>query len=74
VHFQHLGYPVVGDETYGARQNKELKELVNYAAPRVLLHAKELMFIHPSTQKSVQFSAPLPMDFQDALKCLRVKK
>ena len=71
VHFQHLGYPVIGDETYGAKQNKKLKELVNYAAPRVLLHAKELSFIHPRTKKSAKFSAPLPPDFKDALKCLR---
>ena len=71
VHFQHLGYPVIGDETYGAKQNKKLKELVNYAAPRVLLHAKELSFIHPRTKKTAKFSAPLPKDFQDAVKFLR---
>src|SRR6185437_7008311 len=74
VHFQHLGHPVVGDETYGAKQNKKLKELMNYAAPRVLLHAKELSFIHPRTQKTVKFSAPLPKDFKDALKSLRLSK
>jgi 23S rRNA pseudouridine1911/1915/1917 synthase len=73
VHFQHLGFPVVGDETYGAKQNKKLKEATNYAAPRVLLHAKELTFIHPRTQKEVKFSAPLPRDFKDALKFLRKK-
>jgi len=74
VHFQHLGYPVVGDETYGARQNKKLKELVNYAAARVLLHAKELTFIHPRTKKTMKFSAPWPKDFKVALKFLRLKK
>jgi 23S rRNA pseudouridine1911/1915/1917 synthase len=73
VHFQHLGYPVAGDETYGARQNKKLKDQTHYAAPRVLLHAKELSFIHPRTQKPVHFSAPLPKDFKDALKFLRKK-
>jgi 23S rRNA pseudouridine1911/1915/1917 synthase len=74
VHFQFLGHPVVGDDTYGAKPNARLKELTNYAAPRVLLHAKELFFIHPRTQKPVQFTAPLPEDFQHALKLLRVKK
>jgi 23S rRNA pseudouridine1911/1915/1917 synthase len=48
-----------------------LKELVNYTAPRVLLHAKELSFVHPRTQKTVKFSAPLPKDFKEALKFLR---
>jgi 23S rRNA pseudouridine1911/1915/1917 synthase len=73
VHFQHLGHPVVGDETYGAKQNKKLKELANYAAPRVLLHAREISFIHPRTRKPVKFSAPLPKDFREALKLLRGK-
>ncbi len=74
VHFQHLGHPVVGDDTYGAQKNKRLKELVNYAAPRVLLHAQELTFIHPRTQKLIKFSSPLPADFNQALKLLRPKK
>jgi 23S rRNA pseudouridine1911/1915/1917 synthase len=73
VHFQHLGHPVLGDDTYGSTKNKRLKELANYAAPRVLLHAKELSFIHPRTQKTLKFSAPLPDDFKQALKLLRLK-
>ena len=73
VHLQHLGHPVVGDDTYGSTKNKRLKELANYAAPRVLLHAKELSFIHPRTQKTLKFSAPLPDDFKQALKLLRLK-
>ena len=74
VHFQFLGHPVVGDDTYGAKPNARLKELTNYAAPRVLLHAKELSFVHPRTQKTLKFAAPLPDDFKHALKLLRVKK
>ncbi len=73
VHFQFLGHPVLGDETYGARQNARVKELTNYAAPRVLLHSKELSFVHPRTQKTVKFAAPLPDDFKHALKLLRIK-
>ena len=71
VHFQFLGHPLVGDETYGARQNARLKELMNYAAPRVMLHARELSFIHPRTGKEMSFEAPLPKDFREALKFLR---
>ncbi|MGD1088479.1 MAG: RluA family pseudouridine synthase [Verrucomicrobiota bacterium] len=73
VHFQFLGHPLVGDDTYGARQNARLKELTNYAASHVMLHAKELSFIHPLTEKRMSFEAPLPKDFRDALKLLRVK-
>ena len=73
VHFQFLGYPLVGDETYGARQNKKFTELTGYKAPRVLLHARELSFVHPRTQKQLSFEAPLPKDFREALKFLRAQ-
>jgi len=71
VHFQFLGHPLVGDETYGARPNARLKELTNYAAPRVMLHARELSFVHPRTEKEMNFEAPLPKDFRQMLKLLR---
>src|SRR3569833_140262 len=71
VHFQHLGYPLVGDLTYGQRQNGRFKELVGFAAPRVMLHAFQLAFTHPRTGKRIHFEAPLPQDFEDVLKALR---
>jgi 23S rRNA pseudouridine1911/1915/1917 synthase len=70
VHFQFLGHPLVGDITYGARQNKELSELTGYEPPRVMLHARELSFIRPRTGKEMSFEAPLPKDFREALKFL----
>lgn len=73
VHFQHLGFPVAGDATYGQRQTKKLAELTRYEAPRVLLHAHKLAFIHPRTGKKVSFSAPIPADMEDALRFLRRK-
>jgi 23S rRNA pseudouridine1911/1915/1917 synthase len=73
VHFQFLGHPVVGDGTYGARQNKKLTELTGYEPPRVLLHARELSFIHPRTEEQMSFESPLPKDFREALKALRAE-
>ena len=73
VHFQHLGHPLLGDETYGAKPNKRFTELTGYAAPRVLLHARKLAFVHPRTGKKVKFAAPLPADFKEALDFLRKK-
>jgi 23S rRNA pseudouridine1911/1915/1917 synthase len=72
VHFQHLKHPLVGDDTYGQRQNRRLTELTRYAAPRQLLHAFELGFTHPRTGKKLDFTAPMPADFEDALKALRL--
>jgi 23S rRNA pseudouridine1911/1915/1917 synthase len=71
VHFQFLGHPLAGDQTYGARQNRKLTELTGYEAPRVMLHARELSFVHPQKGKEVSFKAPPPEDFQEALKALR---
>jgi len=73
VHFQHLGHPVAGDNTYGQRQTSRLAELTNYDPPRVMLHAHTLAFEHPRTGKKVNFTAPVPHDFEEALRFLRAK-
>jgi 23S rRNA pseudouridine1911/1915/1917 synthase len=71
VHFQHLGFPIVGDTTYGKRQNVRLTELTNYTAGRQMLHSWKLTFTHPAREKKMTFTAPLPPDFEAALKALR---
>lgn len=72
VHFQHLGFPVAGDATYGARPGRRLAELTGYEAPRVMLHSHKLAFIHPRSGKRVHFQAAWPLDFEEALRFLRV--
>jgi 23S rRNA pseudouridine1911/1915/1917 synthase len=71
VHFQFIGFPLVGDATYGNRQNQRLAELTHYTAQRQMLHAGQLSFIHPRTAKRLSFTAPRPEDFLDALSALR---
>jgi 23S rRNA pseudouridine1911/1915/1917 synthase len=71
VHFQFLGYPLVGDRTYGNRQNQKLEDLTGYSAPRVMLHAFKLGFVHPRSGKKVTFEATRPEDFENALGALR---
>jgi len=71
VHFQFIGFPLAGDATYGNRQNQRLTELTHYQAPRQMLHAGSLAFIHPRTGKRLSFEAPRPVDFLDALSALR---
>ena len=70
VHFQHVGFPLVGDDTYGKRQNARLRELTGYSAPRQMLHAHKLEFTHPGTGQRVKFEAPLPEDIHAAIKAL----
>ena len=71
VHFKHLGFPLLGDITYGNRQNKRLTELTGYQGPRQMLHAHELVFKHPRGGQKMRFEAPWPVDFKEALQTLR---
>ena len=71
VHFKHLGFPILGDATYGNRQNKHLTVLTGYAAPRHMLHAHQLSFTHPQTGKKMKFKSPWPGDFESARKALQ---
>ena len=43
----------------------------NPVIDRVALHAWKLEFNHPTTEKMVEFEAPLPQDFQNLLDMLR---
>jgi 23S rRNA pseudouridine1911/1915/1917 synthase len=70
VHFQHLGFPVVGDDLYAKRPNIRLAESTGYTAPRQMLHAWKLSFEHPRAGRRMEFEAPIPGDFAQALHIL----
>lgn len=63
VHMKYLGYPLLGDLTYGL-ENKQFKVKGH------LLHAKLLGFIHPTLNKYVEFESKLPDEFQNILNIL----
>jgi 23S rRNA pseudouridine1911/1915/1917 synthase len=71
VHFQHIGFPLVGDLTYGKKQNARLSETVPWTTPRQMLHAHLLGFAHPSTGEPMLFESPWPKDFEEAVSVLR---
>lgn len=54
VHMKYIGYPLVGDPKYGPKSNIEMDGQA--------LHAAILGFEHPSTQKYLEFSSPIPED------------
>lgn len=64
VHMRHIGHSVVGDKTYGIKNER-------FSLDGQLLHAKEISFIHPKTGERVSFSCPLPEDFENVLEILR---
>lgn len=59
VHMSYIGYPVYGDPKYGRR-----KDDFSYGQ---FLHAKKLGFIHPVTQKYLEFESELPDYFKAKL-------
>lgn len=63
VHLAFIGYPIVGDQLYGQR-----KQGLNIN--RQALHSHILGFVHPSSKKYMEFSAPLPQDMQELIDCL----
>jgi len=64
VHAKHIGHPIVGDKEYGFKNQK-------FKLDGQLLHAKELKFVHPTLNKVVSFSCPIPDYFEKVLKTLK---
>lgn len=53
VHLLAIGHPILGDALYGV-------DGAASAAPRMLLHAESLSFLHPATGKALTVIAPAP--------------
>jgi 23S rRNA pseudouridine1911/1915/1917 synthase len=60
VHLHHLGHPILGDKLYAPRLAKNFS--------RQMLHAWKLAIQHPRTGEWKYFEAPLPADFNDAIR------
>lgn len=58
VHLKHLGYPILGDATYGGPVKGVRPE-----PTRQLLHAWKLALAHPKTGERLSFTARAPEDF-----------
>ncbi|MFB3897664.1 MAG: RluA family pseudouridine synthase [bacterium] len=74
VHLAHLGYPVVGDTTYANRKTRKLPGAIESAVKQLngqALHAQTLGFIHPITKKYLEFTAPLPPNYQKLLDIIK---
>ena len=64
VHLAALGHPIVGDLVYGSvRRFCDLPAALR-DFPRQALHARELRFHHPVTQRPLTVCAPYPEDLQ----------
>ncbi len=67
VHLSHIGYPIIGDNTYSNGKNE-------WGIVGQCLHAKALDFKHPITGKDIHIEAPIPEYFNTILKELEGKE
>ena len=63
VHMAYIGHPVAGDPVYGGK--KYITKLNGQC-----LHAYYISFVHPRTNQTLSFSAPLPDYFKEFLKLI----
>ena len=84
VHSKHIGYPLLGDETYGGTasaaantiakgrpaKQSSIRDLVTQLG-RPALHARTLEFEHPLTKERLTFSCEVPSDLMDTVTRLK---
>jgi 23S rRNA pseudouridine1911/1915/1917 synthase len=76
VHLTAKGHSLIGDKLYGKAPRALpilLRTYINEKWPinRHALHAKELSFIHPTTQEMLYFTTELPEDMRNLLDMLQ---
>jgi len=78
VHLAHIGHPLVGDPVYGGRprlprgaSSSLIGVLRNFR--RQALHAEQLKLEHPSTGKTLAWTAPAPRDLRELIAALEAE-
>ena len=66
IHLSERGHPVVGDRVYCRGHDAP-----GIAAPRLMLHAFELGFLHPLSGDKLHFEVEIPADMEQVLAGLR---
>jgi 23S rRNA pseudouridine1911/1915/1917 synthase len=69
IHMSETGHPVCGEPVYAQTRKGNAKD--ESKAPRTMLHAAELGFVHPVTGDELRFESPLPADMRKLLADLR---
>ncbi|PCI99592.1 MAG: RNA pseudouridine synthase [Flavobacteriales bacterium] len=54
VHLKSIGHPILGDKKYESKENP-----IN----RTAVHLRKISFIHPATEKLMEFETKVPEDF-----------
>lgn len=80
THFASIGHPVFGDAVYRGRNGRltslttanrtEAQRLLKLM-PRQALHASEISFLHPSDNRDMRITAPVPDDIAGIIDIVR---
>ncbi len=75
VHFASRGHSLIGDSLYGKPPKSIPSVLQTYLKEkwpkgRHALHAKDLLFVHPTTHEKLHFSTDLPEDIRSLIDVL----
>jgi len=68
IHLSEAGHPLLGERVY----IRDFRDR-HIEAPRPLLHARELGFVHPRTGRTLSFKLDPPADFEAAYDRLRAR-
>ena len=60
VHLNYIGHPIVNDPVYGK------KKLIDRDFGQ-MLHAEKIGFVHPTTKEYMEFTSPVPEEFNKIL-------
>ena len=78
VHMTALNHPIVGDPVYGGKRNAQflnrMPQVIRDQVTKIerqMLHARQLIIVHPHTQKSLLFEAPIPADMLALIEMLK---
>jgi 23S rRNA pseudouridine1911/1915/1917 synthase len=66
IHLSEAGHPLAGERVYVRGRASPRAD-----APRVMLHAAELGFVHPASLREVLWKCPMPDDMRELLERLR---
>ncbi|MCB9359758.1 MAG: pseudouridine synthase [Flavobacteriales bacterium] len=71
-HLNKINHPIIGDHKYGDRNyNKTFTH--EFGFDKLLLHAKQLNFTHPLTNKEMEINASIPDNWNAVLKTFNWK-
>ncbi len=69
VHLASQGHPIAGDDKYGDFEHNKL--LQKMGLKRMFLHAWQLKFQHPQSQRPVSLQAPMPPELKNFVDGIR---